>query len=229
MTKQQINFEEIFSFAWSKTKQHAWFLACMFVIYAVIMSAVRLVPFLEQLTALLCALSLLSMSLIMVRDGSFSFEDMFNRLRSPNLVVKFLVLTVIYVAAVSVFIIPFIAAMSITIGSVFLNGFSALNGKLLMVLLTTTLMFVPAIYIAIRFKFYPYVLLENENMKIVDIIKHAYRLTCCAFWQLLGFFVIVAVLNTLGFLAFGVGLILTIPVSVMAVAHLFRRLEHHTH
>jgi hypothetical protein len=229
MTKQQFNFEEIFSFAWSKTKQHAWFLACMFVIYAVIMSAVRLVPFLEQLTALLCALSLLSMSLIMVRDGSFSFEDLFNRLRSPNLVVKFLVLTAIYVASVSVFIVPFIAAMSVTIGSLFLNGFSALNGKLIMVLLTTTVMFVPAIYIAIRFKFYPYVLLENENMKIVDVIKHTYRLTCCAFWQLLGFFITIAVLNTLGFLAFGVGLILTVPVSVMAVAHLFRRLEHHTH
>lgn len=229
MTKQQFNFEEIFSFAWSKTKQHAWFLACAFIIYAVIMSAVRFVPLLEQLIGLLIVLSILSMSLIIVRDHSFSFEDLFNRLRSPNLVIKFIVLTVIYVAAVSIFVIPFIAALSVTLGAIFLGGFSALNGKLFMVLLSTLALLIPGIFVSIRFKFYPFVLLENENMKIVDIIKHTYKLTCCVFWQLLGFFIVVAVLNTLGFLAFGVGLILTVPVSILAVAHLYRKLEHHTH
>lgn len=229
MTKQQFNFEEIFSFAWSKTKQHAWFLVCIFIIYAIIMSAVRFVPVLEQVVGLMIVLSILSMAHIIVRDHSFSFEDLFNRLRSPNLVIKFMVLTVIYVAAVSIFIIPFIAALSVTLGAIFLNGFSVLTGKLLMVLVSTLALLIPGIFVSIRFKFYPFVLLENENMNVVDVAKHTYKLTCCAFWQLLGFFITIAVLNTLGFLAFGVGLVLTVPVSILAIAHLFRKLEHHNH
>ncbi|MCF7843663.1 hypothetical protein K9M47_02060 [Candidatus Gracilibacteria bacterium] len=229
MTKQYFNFEEVFSFSWTKAKQHAWFLACMFIIYAIIMSAVRLVPVLEQLVMVLVVLSLLSMSLIMVKGESFSFESLFNRLRSPHLVIKFLVLTVIYVAAVSAFVIPFMAAITVTLGTVFFNGLTSISWKLIMALLATFAMLLPGMYVAIRFKFYPYVLLEHENMKILDIIKHSYNLTCCVFWRLLGFFILVALLNTLGVLAFGFGLVLTLPVSILAIAHLYRKLEVHAH
>lgn len=229
MTKQKFNMEEIFSFAWSKTKQHAWFLICTFIIYAIVMSAVRLVPILEQVVVLLTALSLLSVSLIIVRNESFSFNDLFNRLRSPSLVIKFLVLTVIYVIAVSVFVIPFIAALSVAAGTLLISGSTAVTSKLITVLCTTIIMLLPGIYIAVRFKFYPYVLLENEHMKIMEVVKHTEKLTHGIFWQLCWFFVIVAVLNTIGMLAFGVGLVLTIPVSVFAIAHMYRKLQGHTH
>lgn len=229
MTKQKFNFEEIFSFAWSKTKQHAWFLVCVFMIYAIIMSAVRLVPILEQVTALLIALSLISVSLIIVRNEGFSFGDLFNKLRSPNLVIKFFVLTFIYIASVSVFVIPFIAALSVTAGSVFFGGFAAVTSKLITVLCTTLVMLIPGIYIAVRFKFYPYILLENEHLKITEAVKLTEKLTRGLFWQLFWFFIIIAVLNIVGMLAFGVGLILTIPVSVFAIAHMYRKLQGHTH
>ncbi len=229
MTKQHFNFEEIFSFAWSKTRQHAWFLVCSFIIYAVIMSAVGLNPILQPVVSLLLALSLLSMSLVIVRNESFSFETLFTRLRSPNLVLKFLALTILYVAAVSVFVIPFIASVSVAMGVLVFGGFAALTGKLFTVLFTTLLMLLPGIYITVSFKFYPYVLLENEHMKIVDIIKHTRKLTCCNFWRLLGFFITLTVLNTVGFLAFGFGLLLTVPVSMFATAHLYRKLEVCTH
>ena len=227
MTKQQFNFEEIFSFAWVKTKQHAWFMACTFVIYAVILSAVMLNPVLEILVALLIALSLLSISFIIVRDQSFNFSDLFNKLRSPNLVIKFLALTVIYVTVVSVLVIPFAAASSLAFAA-FVAGVD-ITFKLMLVLATTLVMLVPGIYIAVRFKFYPFVLLENEHLKIVDIIKHTNKITCCAFWQLFFFFIVLAVLNIIGMLAFVVGLFLTVPVSIFAMAHLFRKLEGHSH
>lgn len=229
MTKQHFNFEEIFSFAWSKTRQHAWFLVCTFIIYTIITSAVRLVPVLEQVVILMTVLSLLSMSLIIVRNESFSFNDLFNRLRSPRLVINFIALTVIYVAVVSAFVLPFIAASSLALGSVFLGGFGAISSKLAWVLFGTTVLLLPGIYITVRFKFYPYVLLENENMSIVNIIKHTCKLTHGIFWQILWFFIILSVFNFLGFLAFVVGLFLTVPVSVFAIAHLYRKLEGHTH
>jgi hypothetical protein len=227
MTKQHFNFDEIFSFAWSKTKQHAWFIACTFMIYAVIMSAVRFVPLLEQVTGLLVALSMLSISLIIVRNESFSFADLFNKLKSPRLVINFFALTVIYAAAVMIFVLPFVATASITAGTMLAGG--EITTKLLTVLLTTLAMLIPGIYIAVRFKMYPYVLLENEHMTIVDVVKHTYKLTCCAFWQLFLLLIALTILNIVGALAFVVGLALTIPVSIFAFAHAFRKLEGHAH
>lgn len=229
MTKQHFNFKEIFSFAWAKTQQHAWFLACTFMIYAIIVSAVKLTPVLEQVTTLLLALSLVSLSLIIVRNESFSFGDLFNRLKSPRLVINFFALAALYAAAVLVFILPFIAAASITAGTLLFSGTTAVTSKLMTVLFSTFLLALPGIYIAVRFKFFPYVLLENEHMSILDIIKHTYKLTCCAFWPLFGLLILISLLNLLGMLAFLLGLIVTVPVSVLALAHAYRKLEGHSH
>lgn len=229
MIKQHFNFEEIFSFAWSKTKQHAWFLVCTFIIYSIIMSAVRFVPILEQLVVLLVGLSLVSISLIIVKNESFSFADLFEKLRSPNIVIKFLALTIIYIAAVSIFVMPFIAEVVVFLNAIASNGFDVINSKHIMVLLTTILFLIPAFYIAVRFKFYSYVLIENEHLKVIDVIKHTEKLTHNNFWQLCWFFIMITVFNIIGFLAFVFGLIFTIPVSVFAVAHVYRKLAGHNH
>ena len=111
----------------------------------------------------------------------------------------------------------------------FYGSMAAFTPKLLMVLASTIVMLLPGIYVAVRFKFFPYVLLENEHMSIMEVIKQTQKLTCCSFWSLLWFFIMLAVLNIVGLLAFGVGLVLTVPVSVFAVAHLYRKLEGHSH
>ena len=237
MKHQKFNFEEVFNFAWAKTKQHAWFLACSFMIYGIIMSAsmdvvifrgeaFKAIGFFGSLVAALIALSLMSISLIIVRNESFSFADLFNRLKSPRLVTNFLGLTILYVGAISCLIIPFLAVLE----SVRRNGSDIFASSLLLVLFViTAAMFALGIYGSIRFKFYPYVLLENEYMTIVEVIKHTKKITCCAFISLFSFFIILAVINVLGFLAFGVGLLITVPISVFAVAHLYRKLEGHVH
>ena len=227
MTKQHLNFDEIFSFAWSKTKQHAWFIACSFIIYAVILSAVRMVPVLDAIVSMLIALSMLSMSLIIVRNESFTFSDLVNKLRSPKLVINFVALTVLYCAAVSVLVIPFVITASLAAGA-FMAGV-AFNSKLIAVLVVTAAMLIPGVLLAVRFKFYPYVLLENEHMSVVQVIKQTYKLTCCATWQILKLLIALTLLNLLGVIAFGVGLILTVPISVFAFAHAFRKLEGHSH
>lgn len=227
MTKQHFNFDEIFSFAWSKTKQHAWFIACSFVIYAVILSAVRLVPVLDVVVAMLIAFSMLSMSLIIVRNEGFSFADLANKIRSPKLVINFFALTVLYGAVVSFLVVPFVITSSLAIGA-FMAGV-AFNAKLMTVLAITTAMLIPGVYVAVRFKFYPYVLLENENLDAVQLIIKTHKLTCCATWPIFKLLIVLTLLNVVGFLAFGVGLVLTVPVSVFAFAHAFRKLEGHAH
>ena len=191
------------------------------------MSAVRLVPVLDMVVAMLVAFSMLSMSLIIVRNESFSFADLFNKIRSPRLVINFFALTVLYCAVVSLLIVPFVITSSLAIGA-FLAGV-AFNTKLLTVLAVTTALLIPGIFVVVRFKFYPYVLLENENLDIIQIIIKTHKLTCCATWAIFKLLVVLTVLNLAGFLAFGVGLVLTVPISVFAFAHAFRKLEGHSH
>ena len=227
MTKQHFTLKEVFDFAWAKTQQHAWFLACTFMIYAVIMSAVKKEGFLGLLVAVLLALSLLSISLIIVRNENFDFSTLFERLRSPRLVINFLILLALYACAVFVFFIPFMAAVSVATTNIMLN-LGADSMKLSGILIITAILLVPGIYIAVRYKFFPYVLLENEHMRLVDVIKHTSSLTKGHFWMILQFLISLAVINTFGALAFGVGLIITVPLSVLAMANYYRRLQGHT-
>ena len=77
MTKQHFTFKQIFDFAWVKTQQHAWFMICAFVIYGVILNAVKHTGLFELLVVVLTSLSLLSISLIIARNESFGFSNLY--------------------------------------------------------------------------------------------------------------------------------------------------------
>lgn len=91
----------------------------------------------------------------------------------------------------------------------------------------TILLVIPGIYIAVRFKFFPYVVLENEHATITDLIKMSYKLTHNHFWVVLAFLIAVTILNILGAMLFVVGLVVTIPVSLFASAHMYNKLKEH--
>jgi uncharacterized membrane protein len=192
MTKQHFTFKEVFKFGWLKTKQHAWFIALTAMIVFIVMGSVHHVPVLELLIALFIGLSIVSISLTIARDQSFSFSDLYKPLLSPYLVLKFLALTAIYAIAVAI-------------------------GLLLFIL--------PGLYLAVRFKMFPYVLIENEHATLKELIKMTNKLTQSAFWKVLGFLILVSIFNILGALVFLVGLVVTVPVSIFATAHMYEKLK----
>jgi uncharacterized membrane protein len=96
------------------------------------------------------------------------------------------------------------------------------------VLLGTILLIVPGVYVAVRFKFFPYIVIENENASIKDLIRMTYKLSTGHFWPLFFFLAIAAVLNVLGSLLFVIGLVVTVPVTVFASAYMYSRLKEHT-
>jgi uncharacterized membrane protein len=90
------------------------------------------------------------------------------------------------------------------------------------------LFIIPGLYLAVRFKMFPYVLIENENATLKDLIKMTYKLTYGHFWKVLGFLVALSLFNVLGALVFLVGLVITVPVSIFATAHVYEKLKNHT-
>lgn len=97
----------------------------------------------------------------------------------------------------------------------FLYGIAIVLGLLLLI--------VPGIFVAIRFQFYPYFILENNDSSFTALQK-SYYLSQNLTLELLLLGIVVIALNAAGILFFGVGVILTYPLSSMAIAVVYRSL-----
>jgi uncharacterized membrane protein len=86
------------------------------------------------------------------------------------------------------------------------------------------LLIIPGIYLAVRLQFYPYYIIENHDASIVAFQKSWYA-TEGFIIELVAFGACVLILNFIGALFFGIGLIFTYPLTTMATAALYQSLE----
>lgn len=219
MSKHHFKFKEVFIFGWDKTYQHAWFIFLTFVITSIIMSATRVSSLLATVVVLMTALSLASISLMVVRNHNFSFIDLINPLLSQRRVLKFFALAGFYV--LPVLLLAFTTAMlvvGVRQGSTSITVFG---------IVLTLICLIPSIFVLVRFKFFPFVVAEHEHSTVKDLILMTYKLTEGNFWPILGFVCLAALLNLFGLLLFCIGLLVTVPVTLFAFAHLYDKLKHH--
>lgn len=97
----------------------------------------------------------------------------------------------------------------------FLYGIATVIGLLLLV--------IPGIFIAIRFQFYPYFILE-EDVSSFTALQKSYYLSQNLTLELFLLGAVVIALNLAGILLFGVGIILTYPITTMAIAIVYKSL-----
>lgn len=89
------------------------------------------------------------------------------------------------------------------------------------------LLLVPGIYLAIRLQFYKFVVLDKPHLTASDVLKESFAITKGYFWRLFGFSLVIVLFNVLGLLFLVVGLFITIPVSLIAFATLYKGLSTH--
>ena len=219
MTKHHFSLQEVFMFGWNKTKQHAWFVVLAAIIISIIINAVYFAPLLNLIVTLMVTLSVASLSLQIVRNHSFTFSDLFTPLLSPLRVLKFFALLGFYIIPVM------LVALAMALLFFGVQGGSA--SMTVFGLVMTTLLLIPSIYITIRFNFFPFVVVEHEHATVPELIRISYKLTEKNFWSLFLFLLCAAVLNMLGMLALGVGLLVTMPVTLLATAYLYDRFKNH--
>lgn len=87
----------------------------------------------------------------------------------------------------------------------------------------------PGIYLAVRLGFYKFPVIDHENMNVIDSLKESMRITKGNFWKIFGFIITLVIINILGAIPFGLGLIITIPVSLLSTAILYKKLSAHHH
>lgn len=94
----------------------------------------------------------------------------------------------------------------------------------IVVIVGLILLIVPGVIAALALMFAPY-LIVDRNLGPIEAMKESVRITKGHRWQLFLFALALGLLNILGMLAIGIGLLVTVPVSVFAVAHVYRFLE----
>lgn len=87
------------------------------------------------------------------------------------------------------------------------------------------LLIIPGIIAALMLLFSNYLVID-KNLGPIEALKESMRITKGHKWQLLLLVLAVACMNILGALAFFVGLLVTVPISILAMAHVYRTLEH---
>lgn len=89
------------------------------------------------------------------------------------------------------------------------------------------LLIVPGIIVALMFMFTTFIVIDR-GLGPIEAMKESRRITYGHKWSLLGFTLMLVLINLLGVIALVVGLLVSIPVSSLAVAHAYRVLSGRT-
>lgn len=86
------------------------------------------------------------------------------------------------------------------------------------------LLIVPGIIWAVRFSFSSFIVVDTK-IGPVAAMKESYAITKGKFWELLFFWLSIGIFNLLGLILFGIGLLITVPVSTLASIYVYRELS----
>jgi hypothetical protein len=86
------------------------------------------------------------------------------------------------------------------------------------------LLIIPGIILSIRLGFFDY-LIVDKNSRIIESLKKSWEITRGNTWNLFLFYLLLGLINVLGFLALIVGLFWSIPTTMLANAFVYRKLS----
>lgn len=99
------------------------------------------------------------------------------------------------------------AVVSIISGAITLIGF--------------ILLIIPGIYLMLRFALVKFLIIDKKSLGIMDALHESSNLTIGIKWELLGLLLVILLINILGVIPAGLGLLVTIPISMIALAHVY--------
>lgn len=97
----------------------------------------------------------------------------------------------------------------------------------ILVLAGLILLIIPGIYFMLRFAVVKFAVIDGAS--VTESFDRSTELTRGVKWPLLGFLLIIILINIIGALLFMVGLLVTVPVSMIAYAHVYLKLKSHHH
>ncbi|MEN8252963.1 MAG: hypothetical protein ABFQ62_01145 [Patescibacteria group bacterium] len=94
----------------------------------------------------------------------------------------------------------------------------------LMVIVGLIFLIIPGIYLALKYQFAPYLVIDKK-MGAIEAIKKSGEMTKGKLMDLFFLALVMLLINILGVLALGVGLLVSTPVSMLSVAYVYKKLN----
>ena len=169
-------------------------------------------------------LGMLRVSLNIINTNKARFPEIFSCF---HMLIQYVFATIIFLAIMFLAASPGIILFFISISADW-NSISSLdwlnNGPLVIPIL---LMIVPAIYVSIRLQYYDYFLIDEECKAIESILKSA-NITKEYIGELFLLAVTLSIIVLISIIPLGVGLIISIPFSIMVNTYVFQKLKRAT-
>jgi uncharacterized membrane protein len=97
----------------------------------------------------------------------------------------------------------------------------------LLVVVGFLLLIVPGIYLAIKYQYVQY-LIVDKNMDVIEAFKESGKMTNGHKWNLLLLLLLFLMITILGVMALGVGLLVAAPIVMIAQAYVYKKLSLNT-
>jgi hypothetical protein len=230
MTKRSFSIRESLSFGWEKTKAHRGLLfKILLILFALqVMSSIVSHVLHDELIGLLAGIAIgiaqfvvgVGFTLVSLRIAQNKHVDLNDLISPPELLWRY------FAASCLVGLVAFGAVLGIIL---VVLALAALQGGITTHLFPAWIAVGAAVavvalgYIALRFSMVRYAVLAGKG--ITESLHKSTEMTDGHKWHLLSFLLVVGLLNLGGLLLFFVGLVLTIPTSLIAYAHVYQKLQ----
>ena len=224
---------EALRFGWSQTKKHymilcgaAFVIMLVTLVFKMIGTENSIVGLVHTILNLFIALGITRLSLAYAEDKKISFHEAFITTKNFG---NYLLGCIYSGIAVILSMIPlFIFIIAWGLSNFYLTMMSVQSGAVLISsiivpVVAFILLLIPVIIINIRLKFFSYLILDKD-FGAYKALCESFKMTKGYTWKLVGFAVILALINIAGLITV-VGIILTLPVTFIAIAYVYRRFE----
>jgi hypothetical protein len=245
MTQHTFTQKEVFTSAWNKVQEHGWFLFTAYFIAIIFLCSASFGPvglflfslgvsakvigitevILRFVLYYIVSIAILNTTLKIVKDNRAKYEDMISPFKTSHAPIAYTATSLIFAIILLLCFSALLISLS-TLSSGFQPGALFTSKSYLVIFGTSALLLIGAYY-AMRLMFYKLFILDNSSIKAIDALKHSFSLTTGKNKELITFSVASIVFNAIGILAFGLGLIITVPVTVTAYVAIYKKLTHH--
>lgn len=190
-----LSIKELLKFGWLKTKENLWFIIGFQILFYLV-NFLSGDSILSYIVSLITGAVFTSVILRITENDKVDFKNIFQKLNVDKILHYFVTTTIVSIFVFAGFI----------------------------------LLIVPGVIISLMTVFTSFIVLENEKLSWKDVsfwkaIKDSKKLTYGYKWFLFKFMLVALLINLLGLLFFGVGLLLSIPVTAIALASIYKKIK----
>jgi hypothetical protein len=227
-----ISLSTAFSHAWKLFKANKKFLILATLASGVVMLITQLlsmqledsiigsilITIISIIVGIIIALGWAQVAIRIVRGNSHQWNDI---MTPRNIWWKFFLVQILY--NIPIFIVGIIGAIIAVL------ALSAkIPGSIIILILAIIAILAVAVYVSVRFMFLAFASLQHAELSTIALFKKTARITKGHFLDLIGFYIVSFFINVVGFIMIGVGLLVTIPLTMLAKAYIFEKITHNS-